>query len=296
MDNDVLVQYKNKLVEVMKSFDRFCTDNQLQYFASSGTAIGAIRHKGFIPWDDDIDVYMPRADYNRLMQLRKTLSGSGYAIKDLGDNEYVYAFAKYYDANTTLIETKEFPKCIIGVYIDIFPLDEVFGSYEEISRKKTEYSAAYRMYQDTFIKVTPRMFLSYFYHRNFKRFLELFRAVFFTEKKKADIRSKFCQLEKQWSKEHGRLLLTHSCIYPLERELFQKEWFSDYVYLPFENIEIRLPKEYDHYLTHLFGDYMTPPPAEKQVSTHSHYYLNFREQLSYREIKKRLSIGETLVL
>ena len=56
MDNDVLVQYKNKLVEVMKSFDRFCTDNQLQYFASSGTAIGAIRHKGFIPWDDDIDV------------------------------------------------------------------------------------------------------------------------------------------------------------------------------------------------------------------------------------------------
>lgn len=120
----------------MKSFDRLCTDNQLQYFASSGTAIGAIRHKGFIPWDDDIDVYMPRADYNRLMLLRKTLSGSGYAIKDLGDNEYIYAFAKYYDARTTIIETNEFPKCVIGVYIDIFPLDEVDGTYDEIKIKK----------------------------------------------------------------------------------------------------------------------------------------------------------------
>lgn len=296
MDSQVLEQYKNKLVEVMKSFDRFCSNNQLQYFASSGTAIGAIRHKGFIPWDDDIDVYMPRTDYNRLMQLRKTLDGSGYAIKTLGDSEYIYAFAKYYDSNTTLVETRAFPRCVIGIYIDIFPLDEVSGSYEEIFCKKMEYTSAYRRFQDTFIKVTPRMILYYLYYRNYKRTVELLRALFFTEKKRGEIRKKFCQLENHWSKEKGEFLLTHSCIYPLERELFPKEWFSGYVYVPFENIEIRLPKDYDRYLTHLFGDYMTPPPVEKQVSAHSHYYLNFREHLPYNKIKKRLSEGESEVL
>lgn len=295
MDNEVLVQYKNKLLEVMKSFDRLCTDNQLQYFASSGTAIGAIRHKGFIPWDDDIDVYMPRADYNRLMLLRKTLSGSGYAIKDLGDNEYIYAFAKYYDARTTIIETNEFPKCVIGVYIDIFPLDEVDGTYDEIKIKKEIYTTAYRKFQDTFLSLSMHKFISCLYHKNFTRLKELLLLLVQTKSKKKEIRTKFKQIEDNWAEERGIKLMTHSAIYALDKELFDKSWFSESIRVPFENIQINIPKEYDKYLSHLYGDYMVLPPLEKRGSMHPHFYLNLKEGLTLKDVERRMQKGERLV-
>ena len=87
-------------------------------------------------------------------------------------------------------------------------------------------------------------------------------------------------------------MYNHSAFYPLKKELLAKEWFGEFVYMPFENTKIRMMKGYDQYLSQLFGDYMTPPPVDKQVLQHSHYYLNLKERLSKREIEIRLANGE----
>lgn len=295
MNDIALKKFKQRLVETMRHFDKFCNDNNLAYFACSGTAIGAVRHQGFIPWDDDIDVYMPRDDYNRLMECRCMLEGTGYAVKNLGDDDYIYAFAKFYDINTTLVELKSFPTCVLGVYIDIFPLDEVSGTIDEIKSKKEQYKKAYTAFQDTYREFYVRTILSFLYHKKFRRCLNLLAAHLSSQNRKKRIRHQFIRMETEWAKERGNRVMTHSCIYRLEKELFQKEWFDEYELYTFENIKIRLSKSNDKYLTQLFGDYMTPPPVEKRVSAHSHYYLNLREGLAKEEVRQRIKKGENLV-
>ena len=295
MNQEVLELYKKKLVEIMEFFDKFCHINNLSYFACSGTAIGAVRHKGFIPWDDDIDLFMPRKDYNFLMENRNELLSKGYAIKNLGDEDYIYSYAKLYDINTTLIESSLYPNCNIGVYIDIFPLDEVSGTFDQIRDKKQKYTKEYRLFQDTYLSISGRLLLSCAYHCDFKRLKELIIMSFTSNKKKQLIRDNFCLLESTWAEEKGSLLMTHSCIYSLEKELFPKKWFSEGVYKNFENIKIRISNEYDAYLQQLYGDYMSLPPVEKRVSNHSHYYLNLKEGLPLKIVHERIAKGETIV-
>lgn len=295
MNPEALTLYKQKLIETMNFFDSFCRANNLSYFACSGTAIGAVRHHGFIPWDDDIDVFMPRNDFNALMSIRDRLISQGYAIKNLGDDDYIYSFAKLYDTNTTLIESNYFPNCLLGVYIDIFPLDEVSGTFDEIMEKKIKYTKEYRHFQDTFLSISARLILSRLYHLDMNRLKQLICMAFTSSKQKQLVREKFYSYENEWAKEKGSVLMTHSCIYRLDRELFPKEWFSEGIYMQFENIMIRLTKDYDVYLKQLYGDYMILPPEDKRISTHTHYYLNLKEGISIETAHERIAKGETLV-
>ncbi|GAA6530400.1 hypothetical protein LPYR103PRE_23730 [Segatella asaccharophila] len=96
-----------KLLQTFKAFIAFCEENNLQYYGECGTCLGAIRHKGFIPWDDDIDVCMPREDYEKVIALRGELKGSGYEIFKFGDESsdtgtYTTSFLKFCDANATI--------------------------------------------------------------------------------------------------------------------------------------------------------------------------------------------------
>lgn len=123
MEEDKL-KYKEILCKTMKSFINICKEHNLQYYACAGTCLGAIRHKGMIPWDDDIDVLMPRSDYDKFLALKQKLQGTGYEIVDSNNQFYNQWFAKFSDANTTIVEMTDFP-IVFGVYVDIFPLDEV---------------------------------------------------------------------------------------------------------------------------------------------------------------------------
>ena len=287
---------KSKLVDALRAFDGFCNENDLGYYACSGTALGAVRHQGFIPWDDDIDVFMLRPDFERLMELAPRLESTHYRIAALGDEGYIYPFAKFYDTDTTLIEYSEYPDCLIGVYVDIFPLDEVSSDIEEVRKQKETYE---RLFAD-FLYTFRRLDFGWFAY-NLKRltFRELFRSLsicFGSERRKEAVRNRFISYERDWSKEQGPVLYTHHAIYRLENELFAKPVFSEYEYLPFEDYKVRVNTRYDEYLSQLFGDYMTPPPEDKRVSTHHHFYLNLREGLTLEEARNRIRKGERLVL
>ena len=295
MEDEILIEYKNRLLQTFVAFDEFCTTYGLNYFACSGTAIGAVRHKGFIPWDDDIDVLMLRKDYDRLIQLRSHLNETHYRIADLGDEGYIYPFAKFYDTNTTLQEYKAFPTCCLGVYVDIFPLDEVPDNIDKVRKAKVQYEQLFRDFQNTFFKPSLRWGLSSIYHLTFKTMFRTLYCCNAAKKRKEVLREQFVKFENNWIKDKGPNLLVHHAIYSLEREIFPMEWFDSYIYMPFENYQIRVCSDYDKYLTHLFGDYMTLPPVEDQVSHHSHYYLNLKEGLTTDEVKRRVSKGEHLV-
>ena len=118
--------------------------NNLSYYAAYGTALGAIRHGGIIPWDDDIDVWMPRKDYERFLALRPSLVDTSFEILDIQDKGYYLYFAKFCDKNTTLIEREGEP--VIGLYIDIFPLDNYDASKEWLQRINSLYRYAWLAY------------------------------------------------------------------------------------------------------------------------------------------------------
>lgn len=117
-------------IEMLKSFHEFCKENALRYYIIGGTAIGALRHHGFIPWDDDIDLGMPRKDYNKLISTyNKKRTNDRYILESpyTKNKDYCYTYSKLYDSKTLLVEKlkKEFVR---GVFIDIFPIDGVGAS------------------------------------------------------------------------------------------------------------------------------------------------------------------------
>ena len=119
------IPIKYPLEEKVSTFIDICTKLKLRWFAQGGTVLGAVRHQGFIPWDDDLDIGMPRADYDLLMTNAKEWLPEPYeAVCAENDKEYPLPFAKIQDADTTLIERMHL-KYLGGVYIDVFPLDGV---------------------------------------------------------------------------------------------------------------------------------------------------------------------------
>lgn len=120
-----MTKLQEKIFELMKVFDRLCRDNDLCYYMLGGTMLGAVRHKGFIPWDDDADFGLPRADYERLLGLPEEAVPQGFRLRHFSKEAGVpYAFARLEDENTTCIEARRSGSGYTGgVYIDIFPLD-----------------------------------------------------------------------------------------------------------------------------------------------------------------------------
>ena len=117
-----LEELKSRQLEILTRIDKFCTEHNIQYSLAFGTLLGAIRHKGYIPWDDDIDIMMLRSDYNRFISLFYDEQLRVLSIEN--ESRYILPFAKVVDNNSILIEqsTMELP---LGIYVDIFPVDNI---------------------------------------------------------------------------------------------------------------------------------------------------------------------------
>lgn len=283
------IKHKKILVETMKAFIAFCDKNNLKYYACAGTCLGAIRHNGIIPWDDDVDVLMPREDYFKFVSLNQKLYNSDYEIVSQGTPGYYLPFAKFVNKNTTIVETRDYP-FVIGVFIDIFPLDLVGDSLEAQSifeKRKVifgKYSMAIKNYYlsnvfELLLRCRIRTFVKACFYSIFGRKLA------------SNFLKKILLLEKQMLCQQGDKCICYCGFYGFKKELCDRTWFGNGIEVPFEDFSIRVPQNYDAYLTHMYGDYMTPPPIEKQVTHHNLYFIDLNKKWDIKDVMK-LKLGK----
>lgn len=275
--------FKKTLLQTYNSFKSFCAVNNLKFVAAGGTALGVVRHKGLIPWDDDIDVYMLRTDYNRFLALKESLVNSDYEIVDPRDKNYHCMMAKYVYRNSTLWEFKDIP-CPMGVYIDVFALDYETGKYEDVLKRRLAFnlqgtffciSAINRPYSAIFGQIVNRQITKGFWYLFQKCLIRPLRPYF-----RRTVLS-YPVLQK------GEWLVALSGASG-KKDVYKAEWFDGVVSFPFEDSSIDMPIGYDAYLRHMYGDYNQLPPKEKRVSHHPHFYLNLDRRISTKEIQELL--------
>lgn len=273
-------QLHEKLLEVMDVFHAFCEEHGLTYYMLGGTMLGAYRHQGFIPWDDDIDIGMPRADYERFLGLRKQMR-SGYVIRNHRFEEGVpYAFTHLEDENTTYIERRRSKDTYAGgVYLEIFPLDETWES----SRKRKIKSYRVRYYK----RILYGLILDY--NQKKRTFLKACIIKWIRKRYRIDpVTEKLDRFVRQGNTNSSYYsnLLGHWGI----REDIKKEIFGTPQLYSFENRKYYGVAEPTRYLTCLYGDsYMTPPSEEeKEAGKHPVAFVDF--SLPYGEYKRKMKL------
>ena len=244
---------KSVELDILRTFISVCEKSSLKYYLLGGSCLGAVRHNGFIPWDDDIDVGLPRADYNKFMKIGQSLLPSYYFLQNhMTDPEYYVNFAKIRDSRTTFIESSlKNLRINHGVYIDVFPLDYYHEKGDGIfrikdllfkGRESVEYSCDYS------IKMKMLQFVSCIVCPSVK-----------TAVKKRD--------ELMQSLSSGDLY-ANICGAWGKKEITPVEWFGNGYTVTFEDLKVTIPQMFHEYLTKLYGDYMTFPPVEKRVGHH----------------------------
>lgn len=278
--------FKNKLIETYKLATKFLDKHNLRWYGAYGTVLGAVRHKGIIPWDDDIDIYMPREDYNKLINLKSELEKNSLKyVSCYTDKNYFRPFAKITNTNTTIWERARFP-FVFGIYIDIFPLDTINEIFPAV-------------------KMQHKLWLNYqnsITYSNLPDLKKLTLSPLVCSCKRIILgNKKYIQKKLQQFIDNDSIINQREdssyYIYSASSQLvlLPKQWFDKIIEIPFEDTTIKIPDEYDEYLTLLYGDYMTPPPINKRISNHHHMYINLQEGLSIEEVRKRMKKGETCV-
>lgn len=293
MQNDLTDAIRANLMKGFRFLTDFFQRNGLTYVGSYGTVLGAVRHKGFIPWDDDIDLCMMRADYERLLALRPELQKEGYDIVTYRDKGYYLPFAKVVDLSTTLWEHKQLP-FILGNFIDIFPLDCFDLPDADLEAMRRRSRSLFYRYQGAI--TDDHGLVSIFEYLRTRHFGSAARALMsFAYGKNAD------RYLAQYSAYIDSLKggQGEKCVYITSGlpAIFQRSWMEETVEVPFEDTTILIPREYDPYLRQLYGDWQTPPPARQQTATHGdvRYYVNFKERLTLEQVRQRIAQGETSV-
>ena len=249
-------------LNLLQNVMTFCKENKIRCWLCGGTLLGAIRHHGFIPWDDDIDLEMPREDYIRFLKLFH--GKNNIKIISIENNSHYYqVFAKIYDSRTCLIENINHA-CKIGVCLDIFPLDNLTDDFEDCKKLAGRLSFWQKILKFKLIKLSKNRPLS----RNILIAIgKLFSIVFSVRYiiKKIDVLTQTFSYNKE--SVYVGALATQT--YGL-REIMKREWFQEDIEVKFEGAMYPAPAGYHNILSQMYGDYMIPPPENKRKSHHDY--------------------------
>lgn len=268
------------LVELWEVFDRICKKYKIPYMLFAGTALGAVRHKGIIPWDDDLDVVLMRADYQRFLEVAPgEIDAEKYFVQSEFSEHWPMFFSKLRKNNTAFME-RTIPKDPLmhqGIYIDIFPCDNLSDS--PFVRKMQFYAS----------KVVIAKSLD--------------KRGYLTNSKKKKLFMAACRLfplgpfVKLVQREKDRESL---CVHTFfgaakayEKNVYPREWFEESVELEFCGRTAPVPKYYDPMLTKLYGDYMTPLPEHmRNAKIHAEIVDLNKSYTEYLEVQRTMKYDE----
>ena len=264
--NDELKKLHEIEIDILDKIVEVCNNNNITYYLAGGTLLGAIRHKGFIPWDDDLDIMMLREDYNKFLKVAQKEMGNEYFVHSIySDKNYWLPFAKVRKNNTTFRETLDNNKCIhYGIYVDIFPYDYT----ENPDSKYLKYVAAKEK-----ILTDTMLYKQHFYNKlsncNYP-FLSAI-AIPFSYKTIQHMIEK--SIKKQNNCKH-KYVVSLTGAYYYKKEIFPIDIIKPTIKVDFEGKKYTSFKNYDIYLKSLYGNYMKLPPKKERVN-HAPKILDF---------------------
>ena len=264
---------QKKELDIFKAFAKVCEKNNLHYFLVGGSALGAIRHKGFIPWDDDIDVGMPRKDYDKFIELQSEFEGTPLFIQNFkSDPCYIYNYGKLRDSSTTFIENAfKNHRINHGVWIDIFPID---GFSKEVMPREKLAKKVRHIWNQVYASYLPALRRKVRARTFFKDILLNIVAFLAYPFDIAHFRNKHVEKYVRKIPLEESVMAGNYFGFNMKREAMDSSLFKEFIKIPFEDTEAYVLKDYDTYLRNLYGDYMTPPPENKQVGHHYHKGLD----------------------
>jgi lipopolysaccharide cholinephosphotransferase len=282
---ETLRKLQLKELDTLVYFKEFCDKNNLLFYLCGGCCIGSLRTGGFIPWDDDIDILMPRDDYEKLYKLWDNDRQERFKL--LRTDEKIFTgniFTTIVDTETTCVKANQAHLDIpFGIMMDIFPIDGCpKGKFKRTMQKLNA--------------MIYSLFLAQIVPENHGGIMALGSKFLLSIVKSPKAR------EKKWRNAERRMskykisdceYITELCegVHSMQPE-YPKEWFASAVYREFEGLQMPIPVGYDPYLKKAFGDYMTPPPEDKQKPHHDMILVD--TERSYKEVLKGKKPSELL--
>ncbi len=277
-------------MEILEVVADICARHDIQYFADGGTLLGAVRHQGFIPWDDDIDIALRRPDYNRLIPLLKTelpeglvLSGMYAEEKRLQDAAFtaqirVMSDEEYWDLNSHMRRFHAFPFLRIG--IDILPLDYVPRDTELVDLQKMIMWQIMRLLDHKGGDFTME---------NYERQLQYVEELCGVSLVRDDTLNNqlfklFDAIVSLYNYDEAEEISQYFFWLPNPSRVYKKEWYDTFVMMPFENTAVPVPQKYHEVLTLMYGDYKTPV---RGTATHNYPCYKNQEEVLGRKLKER---------
>ena len=264
-------EYQAVLLEILRDIDRVCEKHNILYYMSGGTLIGAIREKGFLAWDDDLDINMPRPDYERFLRVADSELDGKYTFLSSNDkkgNFFQYKkMSKVYDTTTFIEEGSPSFKVRYGIYVDIFAVD---GTPNDENLQDKHIKKIFRTREKD-------AFFAYQYDYNkgaktFKGKLAYITRSFIGKIYRIILRRPYAKKLDKLLKKYDFYKSDMVGVLPWTKNhtgLFTRQAMEKVVKVEFAGEEFNAPIGYDENLTVAYGDYMTPPPKSEQVTHHN---------------------------
>ena len=257
-------QIQERLTEMLSVFDSFCKENGFRYYMAYGTLLGAVRHGGFIPWDDDIDVVMPRADYERFIEF-DSISNDCVIVTYSKEHDYYhpYAYCNLADTKTYMYEHSALKSTGKGLFIDVFPLDGLPSNRKRALKRIDIITQVARLSSYSNQALPEGVSLKKAIKRTLMRITRLlgpYRLAYLVDK----MASRYPFDESDWC---AQMVLK---VYASENELHKTALYKSATNIAFNGFSFMAPSGFEEVLEDCYGDYMKLPPIEQRTPHHNY--------------------------
>ena len=256
-------------IDILKEVVKICNEENITYYISGGTFLGAVRHKGFIPWDDDIDIAMPRKDYEKFREIANKKLPEGYIYRNFKDDEEIKTcFSRVENGKVKVRDTSALKEDIRNAWIDIFPLDGMPKSKIKFFIRKYKLLYLRMMLQySQFSKIVNQDLPNRPLHE--KILIGVGKVIPF--EKFLNTRKYMYKIDKELQKDqkNSTYIMNFLGIYKFKSVMNKDEIYAEGALYDFEGMKLNAPKDYDTYLTQIYGNYMAIPKKEHQNKHHT---------------------------